>query len=419
MRYRYEREVNRAHRSAIKRIQEHDAPSGLPMILCVYDASHGAVEDEPHLVLTDGWYRVHVPLDQVLSRAVRAGRIHRGHKLAIIGAHLDPECSACEPIEAFDTSPLLIRGNGCKIAPWHSRLGFQKMPFVSSIRSLTVDGGLVSILDAVVVKVYPKGFMSSTRAGEAESNASGKSSQPKDQEKETFRPEIWDEKEEDEKQMEWHEKRRSVVEEIKKSLESQSQKLIIVTEMLSEKCDGLDEKDVIDGLDPSSCETFLDAMLASDNPSDYVKNVGMVPALLRRAQNRLDILMGANQAEMEARLADLCPPRERRAFLTIRLIDTKRYIAEQRSKKPLVKEEQPLSHLPSSKLIGCQRECLIRIWDVDKMEDLDFKEGCRYNITNLTPSNVNIWPKDIDGLDEIHLNTRQGSRWEELPLHKI
>lgn len=418
LRYRYEREVNRAHRSAIKRIQEHDAPSGLPMILCVYDASRGADEDEPHLILTDGWYRIHTPLDQVLSRAVRAGRIQRGQKMAIMGAHLDPESSACEPIEALDTSPLLIRGNGCKFAPWHARLGFQKIPWASSIRSLTVDGGSVSILDAVVTKVYPKGFMSSSwTATEPEPNGNGKSSQHEGQQKESYRSEIWDEKEEEEKQIEWNEKRRSTVEEIRKTLQSQSQKLIIVTEMLNEKCHDLDEKEVIDGLAASSCESFLDAMLASDNPSDYVKNVGMVPALLRVAQTRLDILMGANQVEMEKRLADLCPPRQRRAFRTIRLIDTKRFIGEQKSKYSSVKEESTLSSLPESKLIGCKRECLIRIWDADKMEEMNFKEGSRYNITNLTPSNVNIWPKDVDGLDEVHLNTRQDSRWEEIPLN--
>ncbi|PWN34330.1 uncharacterized protein FA14DRAFT_174026 [Meira miltonrushii] len=418
LRYRYEREVNRAHRSAIKRIQEHDSPSGLPMILCVYDASHGADEDEPHLILTDGWYRIHAPLDEVLSRAVRAGRIQRGQKMTIMGAHLDPESSACEPIEAFDTSPLLIRGNGCKLAPWHARLGFQKVSWASSIRSLTVDGGSVSILDAVVTKVYPKGFMSSTwTAAEAELNGNGDSSQQQDQPKEFNRPETWNEKEEEEKQSEWNNKRISTVDEIRKTLQSQSEKLIIVTEMLSEKCQDLDENVVIDGLASSSCESFLDAMLASDNPSDYVKNVGMVPALLRVAQTRLDILMSANQAEMERRLADLCPPRQRRAFRTIRLIDTKRFIAEQKSKDPSVKEEQSLSSLQQSKLIGCKRECLIRIWDADKMEEMDFKEGCRYNITNLTPSNVNIWPKDVDGLDEVHLNTRQDSRWEEISLN--
>lgn len=414
LRYRYEREVNQAHRSAIKRIQEHDAPSGLPLILCVYDATHGADENEPHLILSDGWYRIHVPLDQVLSRAVRADRIQRGQKMAIMGARLDPESSACEPIEAFETSPLLIRGNGSKIAPWHARLGFQKIPFASSIRSLTVDGGPVSILDAVVTKLYPKGFMSTASTAEAEPSGSGKPSQPKDQQ--SYRPEVWNEKEEDERQIEWNDKRKSTVEEIRKSLHSQSQKLIIVTEMLSEKCHDLDESVVIDGLDPSTCEDFLDAMLASDNPSDYVKNVGIVPNLLRLAQTRLDILMGANQAEMQNRLAELCPPRTRRAFRTIRLIDTKRFIAEQKLKDKSVKEEQSSTPLPRSKLIDCKRECLIRIWDADKMEDMPFKEGHRYNITNLTPSNVNIWPKDIDGLDEIHLNTRQESRWEELPL---
>lgn len=413
LRYRYEREVNHAHRSAIKRIQEHDSPAALPMILCVYDASHGADENESHLVLTDGWYRVHVPLDPVLSRAVRADRIKRGQKLAIIGARLDPESSACEPIEAFDTSPLLICGNGCKLAPWDARLGVQKEPFASSIRSLTVDGGFVSILDAVVTKVYPKGYLSAIRSADPEIASNSGSSQHNSQQKEIFRTEIWDEREEEEKQNEWHEKRRSTVDDIRKSLQFRSQKLVLVTELLADKCQQLDESMVIDDVDPNSCEGFLDAMLASENPSDYAKNAGIVPALYRLAQARLEILMGANQAEMEKELAHLCPPRIRRSFRTIRLIDTKRFLFEQNTTK---KEEQSLL-IPKSKLIECKRECLLRIWDADKLEEMDFKEGHRYKITNLTPSNVNIWPKDVDGLDEIHLNTQQESRWEEFPLY--
>lgn len=96
---RYEREVNRAERPAIKRIQEHDSPASLPMVLCVsqirWEETTNELENDEALdsaltivglELTDGWYRIRANVDRTLKSACERGKIVLGCKLAISGA---------------------------------------------------------------------------------------------------------------------------------------------------------------------------------------------------------------------------------------------------------------------------------------------------------------------------------------------
>lgn len=95
--YSYEREVNLAQRSAIKRMQEQDSPASLPMVLCVASITPLRIEQAQHaqtpshssiLELTDGWYRIKASADIALQRAIEAGRLRSGYKLAIAGARV-------------------------------------------------------------------------------------------------------------------------------------------------------------------------------------------------------------------------------------------------------------------------------------------------------------------------------------------
>lgn len=92
---RYEREFGLAQRPIIRRIQEHDSSSSLPMVLCVSDIHYSPVaKDEkaqstatkPYLELTDGWYRINAEVDDCLARAITRGVIRVGGKLAVSGA---------------------------------------------------------------------------------------------------------------------------------------------------------------------------------------------------------------------------------------------------------------------------------------------------------------------------------------------
>lgn len=96
----YEREINLAQRSCIKRIQEHDSPATLPMVLCVSQIRWDEVLDDSApapppgeaplaivgLELTDGWYRIRTNVDATLKSACERGKIVVGSKIAMMGA---------------------------------------------------------------------------------------------------------------------------------------------------------------------------------------------------------------------------------------------------------------------------------------------------------------------------------------------
>jgi breast cancer 2 susceptibility protein len=84
-----------AQRSALKRIQEQDSPASLPMVLCVSGISRQETNGQTNtgqptslLELTDGWYRIRANVDPPLQRAIDAGRLGVGYKIAISGARV-------------------------------------------------------------------------------------------------------------------------------------------------------------------------------------------------------------------------------------------------------------------------------------------------------------------------------------------
>lgn len=88
--HRYEREINRCERPAIRLIQERDASPSSAMVLCVFEISwpsgtHAGTA-APELVLTDGWYKIRAQTDVALARAVKKHKVRVGSKLEIIGA---------------------------------------------------------------------------------------------------------------------------------------------------------------------------------------------------------------------------------------------------------------------------------------------------------------------------------------------
>jgi len=90
--YRYEREINRCERPAVRLIQERDASPNAAMVLCVFAISwpSGSPAEKvlPGLVLTDGWYKIRAQIDIALARAIKKRKIRVGSKLEIIGARV-------------------------------------------------------------------------------------------------------------------------------------------------------------------------------------------------------------------------------------------------------------------------------------------------------------------------------------------
>lgn len=92
---RYDREIDKGVRPPLRLIASHDASAAAPMVLLVCGGfvypdlrrpDGGKVIGLAELELTDGWYRMRAKTDVALTRAVRAGKIKVGLKIAVVGA---------------------------------------------------------------------------------------------------------------------------------------------------------------------------------------------------------------------------------------------------------------------------------------------------------------------------------------------
>ena len=73
-----------------------------------------------------------------------------------------------EVLKSVDTSFLVITGNGTQLAPWDAKLGFQRLPFITTLNSLTPDGGLVVMTGVEVQNVFPIQYVETLPSGEKE-----------------------------------------------------------------------------------------------------------------------------------------------------------------------------------------------------------------------------------------------------------
>ncbi|KAJ3189862.1 Breast cancer 2, early onset [Gaertneriomyces sp. JEL0708] len=186
LRYRYEREINLAQRSAVKMIVERDNVPHWFMILCVsrlgttadvntqtskLDPSVGKQDETSptcswNLELTDGWYAIKARVDKPLLDVIRKGRIRPGMKLRIAGAQLAPSGEACAVLEATDAVQLLLHINGTRHALWDACLGYQIEPcFTLGLNQLVVNGGVVPCVDVIICRQYEVKFLEKMQDG--------------------------------------------------------------------------------------------------------------------------------------------------------------------------------------------------------------------------------------------------------------
>jgi breast cancer 2 susceptibility protein len=57
-----------------------------------------------------------------------------------------------EILEAYNSIKLVLSGNSSHLMPWHAKLGFRIGPCISTLHSLTGDGGVIACMDLVVIK---------------------------------------------------------------------------------------------------------------------------------------------------------------------------------------------------------------------------------------------------------------------------
>ncbi|KPV76410.1 uncharacterized protein RHOBADRAFT_13283 [Rhodotorula graminis WP1] len=373
LRYRYEREINRAERSAIKRIQERDSPASLPMVLCVSQVRWGDPPDEADngslvivgLELTDGWYRIRTNVDATLKRACERGKLVVGSKIAVSGAKLDSVTTdGVEVLQGLHSSTLVISGNSTSLAPWHATLGFRREPFVAGLSSLSPGGGLVPLVDVVIDRAFACGFIDLRRGRGTET---------------------WGEDEERVRAEEWKAK---LSDEAESGVTSEDQ----LVELLRDAASALEPVGVDSGpspypdVEPDEVLDRLEGATASARRSMVHRlSAAQVPAVLELAIERARESRHRSVEDLQKELADKYPPRDIRCFRMVRVGD-----ARETTKQP-------------------GRSALLTVWDADKFGDGFFDVGTRYLISNLVPKGS--WrPQDR----EVSLATRRDSRWRKL-----
>ena len=205
LKYRYDREIDRAERSALHKICESDDVPSRRMVLCVsqvYEeklmgasSSTGYISEGiatkvssdmetgnetvaqsettkesksdvternlPCIELTDGWYSLPCALDPPLKQMVKRGKITVGTKLLTYGAELVGQSNPAHPLEMSPGCYLKISANSTRRARWFAKLGYQAMPrsFPVPLLSVFPDGGLVGCTDIVITRVYPMAYL--------------------------------------------------------------------------------------------------------------------------------------------------------------------------------------------------------------------------------------------------------------------
>ncbi|NXJ94901.1 BRCA2 protein, partial [Corythaixoides concolor] len=181
LKYRYDLEVDKSKRSAIKKITERDDAAGKTLILCISkiislntvvspSSSNKNTESKKAAAIievTDGWYGIRALLDPPLKAFLHRRRLTVGQKIVVHGAELVGSQNGCTPLEAPDSLMLKISANSTRCARWHAKLGFHRdpRPFPLPLSSLYSEGGAVGCVDVVIQRTYPIQWMEKTSAG--------------------------------------------------------------------------------------------------------------------------------------------------------------------------------------------------------------------------------------------------------------
>ena len=99
LKFRYDFEINRGIRSALRKIYEKDDFANKTMILCIANIIQ-LDEDKVFMELTDGWYSISCIGSRPFVKSTRNYFHTVGTKLITFGAELINHNQACSPLEA-------------------------------------------------------------------------------------------------------------------------------------------------------------------------------------------------------------------------------------------------------------------------------------------------------------------------------
>ncbi|KAF9270659.1 hypothetical protein L218DRAFT_969147 [Marasmius fiardii PR-910] len=389
--YRYERELNMGVRPPLRRITVQDSPASSPMTLCVSNISwpkpetvNGRkVEAHPELEVTDGWYKLRAVIDAPLVRAVKKGTLRIGRKIATAGARLDSERKdGVEVLEAYNSCKLILNGNGSHLAPWHAKLGFQKGPFIATLRSLTPDGGMVPVMDLIVTKVISIAFWEFW----TDENGQKRSDGPRNEADEAKCVE------------QWKVKRQAAEAKLREEHQKKVSRYLGYADRLDHKA-----RSVLRGEEPpDSVESLYDELEEPEDAAMAISKATPYEAgwLAKLIRDKIHKGQETVRDEFEKALdviflKDICPPRNTRSFRVIFVQDAQ------------------------SDRRAANRTAQLTIWDVLNVQLSEdkcpghFEPGYRCIVTNLMPNKQRAWMGHVPG-DEIYLVSTRATKWQRV-----
>lgn len=156
LKYRYDREIDRHQRPALRKITEMDEAVNRRIVLKVINIIYN-LDVGYELELSDGWYKIRSCVDSCLAEAISKKKIVANTKLITCNAELINVFSAGNsPLELPPSVRLKIHGNSTRKVSWDTKLGFCKSsnPFLISLDSVSPEGGVIGRLRLFIVHVY-------------------------------------------------------------------------------------------------------------------------------------------------------------------------------------------------------------------------------------------------------------------------
>ncbi|KAG5329412.1 BRCA2 protein, partial [Acromyrmex charruanus] len=181
LKYRYDREIDRSQRPAIRRILEKDDVPSKRMTLCVssiIENNNVSMEigksprtgvSKWRIELTDGWYSTNACIDIGMVKNISTGKIREGTKLLLSGAELLNCDQGFYPLEAPADVCLKLHTNSTRRARWDTKLGYapRSGPIPIKLRNVCPSGGLIGKMTIVVARVYPMLYYEKTASGDS------------------------------------------------------------------------------------------------------------------------------------------------------------------------------------------------------------------------------------------------------------
>lgn len=179
LKFRYDKEIDRAERSILRKVLEKDDVSTRRMVLYVEK-----ILSERECELSDGHYGVRTVLDQEMERLFKKNVVKVGTKLMVSGAELIGLDDGCFPLDVskilykirinfvshiFFKVPasvcLRISANSTRRVRWFTKLGAcqDSSPFTISLGSVLSMGGRITRLNLCIIRIYAMLFVDNTK----------------------------------------------------------------------------------------------------------------------------------------------------------------------------------------------------------------------------------------------------------------